>query len=139
MVDLPPGECSGCATCAATTMLHPGSASCKLPTDPCEVVLSGSAKSTLSADNVALLCFIMGFIYLMTMQIDLTLFVQAAVAALADHSSNAVLEEAVDTRIPKRVTPGSASAVSKAKPARTKRFMVMVVVAIAFAAHIIAL
>ena len=63
MVDLPPGECSGCATCAATTMLHPGSASCKLPTDPCEVVLSGSAKSTLSADNVALLCFVMHFIY----------------------------------------------------------------------------
>ena len=35
--------------------------------------------------------------------------------------------------------PGSASAVSKAKPARAKRFMVMVVVAIAFAASIIAL
>ena len=64
---------------------------------------------------------------------------QAAVAALADHSSNAVLEEAVDTRIPKKVTSGSASAVSKAKPARAKRFMVMVVVAIAFAARTLAL
>ena len=98
MVGLPPGECSGRATCAATTMLHPGSASCKLPTDPCEVVLSGSAKSTLSADNVALLRFVMHFIYLMTMQVYLILFVLAAVAALADHSSNAVLEDPVASK-----------------------------------------
>ena len=62
-----------------------------------------------------------------------------AKAKSADCSSNASLEEAVDTRIPKKVTPGSASAVSKAKPARAKRFMVMVVVAIAFAASILAL
>ena len=87
------------------------------------------------------------------MQVYLILFVLAAVAALVDHSSNAVLEDpvaskavmpgsvsggakaksadcssdaslekAVDTRIPKKVTPCSASSVSKAKPARAKLF-----------------
>ena len=143
----------------ASAMRHPGSASCKLSADPHMVVL-----------GVALLRFIMDFIYITTMQMYVTLFVLAAVAASGDNSSNArledtvaskavmpgfvsggakaksadcssnaSLEEAVDTRIPKKVTPGSASAVSKAKPARAKRFMVMAVVAIAFAARLLAL
>ena len=94
------------------------------------------------------------------MQIYLTLFVLAAVAALADHSSNAVLKDPVASKAVMpgsvsgaakaksadcssnaslEVTPGSASAVSKAKPARAKRFMVMVVVAIVFVGHMIAL
>ena len=91
-------------------MLHPGSASCKLPTDPCEVVLSGSAKSTLSADNVALLRFVMLIIYLIAMQVYLILFVLAAVAALADHSSNAVLEDPVAS---KAVMPALSAVVPK--------------------------
>ena len=98
MVGLPPGERSGRATCVGTAMLHPGSASCRLPTDPCEVVLSGSAKSPLSAHNVALLCFVMDFIYVTTMQVYLIFFVFAAVAVLADHSSNAVLEDPVASK-----------------------------------------
>ena len=53
---------------------------------------------------MALLRFIMDFIYLLTMQAYLILFVLAAVAALADHSSNAVLEDLVAS---KAVMPGS--------------------------------
>ena len=63
----------------------------------------------------------------------------AAKAKSGDYSSNESLEEVVDTMVPKKVTPGSASGVSKAKLAKAKRFMVMVVVAIAFVGNIIAL
>ena len=85
----------------ASAMRHPGSASCKLSADPHMVVL-----------GVALLRFIMDFIYLMTMQIHVTLFVLAAVAASGDNSSNASLE---DTVASKAVMPGSVSGAAKAK------------------------
>ena len=143
----------------ASAMRHPGSASCQLRADPHMVVL-----------GMALLRFIMDFMYMMTMQMNATLFVLAAVAASGDNSSNASLEdtvaskavtpgsvsgaskaksgdcssnapveEVVDTMVPRKVTPGSASGVSKAKPAKAKRFMVMVVVAVAFVCHCLAL
>ena len=132
MVGADVGVSTSRAGCASA-MRHPGSARCKLSADPHMVVL-----------GVAILRCIMDFIYLMTMQIDVTLFMLAAVAASGDNSSNASLddtvaskavmpgsvsgaakaksgdcssnaslEEAVDTMVPKKVTPGSASGVSK--------------------------
>ena len=62
-----------------------------------------------------------------------------AKAKSADCSSNASLEEAVDTMVAKKVTPDSASGASKAKPAKANRCMVMVVVAIVFVCHSLAL
>ena len=102
MVGANVGVSTSRAECASA-MRHPGSASCKLSADPHMVVL-----------GVALLRFIMDFLYLMTMQMYLTLVVLAAVAALADHSSNAVLEDPVAS---KAVMPGSVSGGAKAKSA----------------------
>ena len=70
MVGLPPGVRSGRAQCAATAVLHPGSASCTLSEDIGKmVVLPGSAScklrpASMVVIHVALLRFIMEFIYL---------------------------------------------------------------------------